>query len=258
MIGLLVRPADWVDEPTVVKLDSVADARIADAVCAEITALQTYGCRRADALVSRTRSLMGLRLINRMRTCRVMKQQGLLHPKSSTRSDSRRAHDGEVMAEESSQRWCSDNFEIAYDNGEVVTGVFMKDCRDREIIASCAWIGRGLPGEPVREIMIDAVETRFGSTDERAITVEFLSDNGGASRAIETHALVHELGIQTVHTPLDGPQSNGMAEGFVNTFKRDYVGGMNHSSDVAVPGRLPDAFRHFNEVHLHSALGHKS
>lgn len=87
------------------------------------------------------------------------------------------------MVEESNQRWCSDGFEIACDNGEVVTGVFMKDCCDREIIAWRAWIGRGLAGEPVRDMMIEAVETRFGSTDGRTITVEFLSDNGGAFRA---------------------------------------------------------------------------
>jgi transposase InsO family protein len=51
-------------------------------------------------------------------------------------------------------------------------------------------------------MLIEAVETRFGSTDERAITVEFLNDNGGAFRAIETHALARELGIKPVHTPV--------------------------------------------------------
>jgi transposase InsO family protein len=70
---------------------------------------------------------------------RVMRKQGLLLPKSSRRSDSGRAHDGKVMVDESNQRWCSDSFEIACDNGEVVTGVFMKDCCDREIIAWRAW-----------------------------------------------------------------------------------------------------------------------
>jgi transposase InsO family protein len=114
---------------------------------------------------------------------RVMKQQGLLQPKSPRRSDSRRARDSKVMVEESNQRWCSDGFEIACDNGEVVTGVFMKDCRDRETIAWRAWIGLGLPGEPVRDMIIDAVEMHFGSTDERAITAELLIDNGcGGSR----------------------------------------------------------------------------
>lgn len=79
-------------------------------------------------------------------------------------------------------------------------------------------------------MMIEAVETRFGSTDERAIILEFLSDKGGAFRAIETHASARELGIKPVHTPVNSPQSNGMAESFVNTFKRDYVSGIDRSS----------------------------
>jgi len=49
-----------------------------------------------------------------------------------------------------------------------------------------------------------------------------------------------------------------MAESFVNTFKRDYVGGMDRSNGAVVLAQLPDAFRHFNEVHPHSALGYKS
>lgn len=77
--------------------------------------------------MNRTLSLMGLCPVNYKRMYRVMKQQGLLQPKSPRRSDSRRAHDGKVMVEESNQRWCSDGVEIACDTGAVVTGVFMKD-----------------------------------------------------------------------------------------------------------------------------------
>ena len=48
------------------------------------------------------------------------------------------------------------------DNGEVVTGVFMKDCCDREIIAWRAWAERGLPGEPVRDMLVEVVEANLG------------------------------------------------------------------------------------------------
>ena len=75
MIDLLARPADWIDGRTVVKHDPVADAMIADAVRAEITALPTYGYRRAGALVNRTRSLMVLRPVNHKRMYRAMKEQ---------------------------------------------------------------------------------------------------------------------------------------------------------------------------------------
>lgn len=42
---------------------------------AEITALLTYGYRRAVALVNRTRALMGLQSINHKRFYRVMKEK---------------------------------------------------------------------------------------------------------------------------------------------------------------------------------------
>jgi transposase InsO family protein len=170
---------------------------IANAVRAEITALPTYGYRRAGALVNRTRSLMGLRPVNHKRMYRVMKAEGLLLPKSPKRRDSGRVHDGKVAVEESNRRWCSDGFEIACDNGEVVTGVFMKDCCDREIIAWRAWAARGLPGEPVRDMMIEAVEARFGQASIGSARLEFLSDNGGAYRAHETHALARAMGLET-------------------------------------------------------------
>jgi hypothetical protein len=85
-----------------------------------------------------------------------------------------------------------------------------------------------------------------------------LSDNGGSFRAKDTHSLAKELGIKPVHTPVCSPQSNGMAESFVNTFKRDYVSQMDRSSADIVLRQLPAAFKHFNEIHPHSSWGYKS
>ena len=52
--------------------------------------------------------------------------------------------------------------------------------------------------------------------------------------------------------------ANGMAESFVNTFKRDYVSRMDLSDARTVLAQLPAAFEHFNEVHPHSSLKMKS
>lgn len=93
---------------------------------------------------------MGLQTINHKRLYRVMKVHQLLLPKAPKRPDSGRLHDGVVVVAESNQRLRSDGFEIGCDNGEVVTGVFMKDCCDREIIAWRAWAARGLPGGSAR------------------------------------------------------------------------------------------------------------
>jgi putative transposase len=252
------RDDDWVDRRTAEVVDPMSDAMLVDSIKAEITELPTYGYRRAGALVNRTRSLIGLKPVNHKRFYRVMRAHGLLLPKAPKRRQSSRPHEGKVAVLESDLRWCSDGFEIACENGEVVTGTFTKDCCDREIISWRAWPGRGLPGEPVREMLIEAFELRFGSVDAQPASLEFLSDNGGAYRAHETHAIANQLGIKPIHTPVCSPQSNGMAESFVNSFKRDYVSQMNRSSARAVLSQLPDAFKHFNEVHPHSALKYKS
>lgn len=65
-----------------------------------------------------------------------------------------------MAVQASDLRWCSDGFEIKCDSGETVTATFAKDCCDREIMAWRAWSGKGLPGEPVREMLIEAMEIR--------------------------------------------------------------------------------------------------
>lgn len=132
-------------------------------------------------------------------------------------------------------------------------GTFTKDCCDREMMAWRAWEGKGLPGEPVREMLIEAVERRFGSVDvvPAAHALELLSDNGGAYIAAETRALARALGLKPINTPLCSPQSSGMVESFVNTFKRDYVARMELRDAQTVLAQLPAAFEHPNELHQH-------
>jgi len=70
-----------------------------------------------------------------------------------------------VTVPKSDQRWCSDGFEIKCDSGEIVTTTFAKDCCDQEIMAWRAWSGRGLLSGPVQEMLIEAVEKRFGAVE---------------------------------------------------------------------------------------------
>ena len=106
---------------------------------------------------------MSMLPVNHMRFYRAMKAHHLLLPKAPKRRASSRPHDGKVAVTQSNTHWCSDGFEIACDNGQVVTGTFTKDCCDRETISWRAWSGHGLPVEPVREMLIEAVKTRFGA-----------------------------------------------------------------------------------------------
>ncbi|KQW52426.1 hypothetical protein ASC81_06850 [Pelomonas sp. Root405] len=176
------------------------------------------------------------------------------------RPQSSRKHEGKVAVSASDTRWCSDGFEIKCDSGETVTATFAKDCCDREVMAWRAWPGKGLPGEPVREMLIEAVEKRFGAVEAlpQGRQLEFLTDNGGAYIAGDTRAIARSLGLKPVNTPVCSPQSNGMAESFVNTFKRDYVSRMDLADAKTVMAQLPAAFEHFNNVHPHSSLRMRS
>ena len=59
-------------------------------------------------------------------------------------------------------------------------------------------------------------------------------------------------------TPIESPQSNGMAEAFVRTIKRDYVYVSPRPNAEAVLRQLPSWIAHYNEVHPHKALGYRS
>lgn len=119
-----------------------------------------------------------------------------------------------------------------------------------------SFYSKGLPGQPVREMLIEAVERRFGAVESAPAghELEFTSDNGGAYIAADTGALARSLRLKPINTPVGSPQSKGMAESFVNTFKRDYVARMDLSNAPTVLAQLPAAFKHFNEVHSHSSL----
>lgn len=76
--------------------------------------------------------------------------------------------------------------------------------------------------------------------------------------ATETRALARALGLKPINMPVCSPQSNGMAESFVSTLKRDYVARMDLRDAQTDLAHLPVAFEHFNEVHPHSSLKMRS
>src|SRR5262249_15419381 len=83
------------------------------------------------------------------------------------------------------RRWCSYRFEIGCDNGERVRVVFVLDCCDREAMSFLATTG-GIAGEDVRDLMVAAVEYRFGQVNRLPVTIEWLSDNGSCYVAGDT------------------------------------------------------------------------
>lgn len=70
--------------------------------------------------------------------------------------------------------------------------------------------------------MLDAVEKRLGQHPPSE-PLEWLTDNGSAYRAHETRAFAQLLGLEPCTTAVRSPESNGIAESFVKTIKRDYI-----------------------------------
>ena len=112
-------------------------------------------------------------------------------------------------------------FEFRCDDGTPLRVTFALDCCDREAISWAATTG-GHSGDVVRDVMLAAVEQRFGAT-QVAQPIEWLTDNGSAYIDHRTRSFARELGLQPLTTPVRSPQSNGMAESFVKTMKHNYV-----------------------------------
>ncbi|MHC8858250.1 IS3 family transposase [Escherichia coli] len=218
--------------------------------------LPTYGYRRVWALLRRQAELDGMPAINAKRVYRIMRQNALLLERKPAVPPSKRAHTGRVAVKESNQRWCSDGFEFRCDNGEKLRVTFALDCCDREALHWAVTTG-GFNSETVQDVMLGAVERRFGN-ELPASPVEWLTDNGSCYRANETRQFARMLGLEPKSTAVRSPESNGIAESFVKTIKRDYISVMPKPDGLTAAKNLAEAFEHYNEWHPHSALGYRS
>ncbi len=115
----------------------------------------------------------------------------------------------------------------------------------------------GFNSETVQDVMLGAVERRFGN-DLPSSPVEWLTDNGSCYRANETRQFARMLGLEPKNTAVRSPESNGIAESFVKTIKRDYISIMPKPDGLTAAKNLAEAFEHYNEWHPHSALGYRS
>jgi putative transposase len=185
----------------------------ADALVAEIKAviadLPTYGYRRVHAILRRKALDEGRQPPNHKRVYRVMKEHGLLLQRHAGGSE--RRHDGRIAGARSDLRWCSDAFEIGCENGERVRVAFALDCCDREAMSYVATTG-GIGGEAVRDLMVTAVEHRFGRVNRLPRTIEGLTDNGSGYVSAQTRRFAREIGLEPRTTPLESPQSTDVID----------------------------------------------
>lgn len=248
------RSAGWQDRRSAVQTD---DAELVAEIREAVIDLPSYGYRRVWGVIRSNRERHGAGPVNVKRIYRVMRVHGLLLQRRPKRPTITRRHDGRVAVARSNQRWCSDGFEFRCENGEPLRVTFALDCCDREAMSWVATTG-GYTGNDVRDVMLAAVEHRFGNVDAVPSSIEWLSDNGSGYIAHETRAFASGIGLTPLTTPVCSPQSNGMAESFVKTMKRDYVAFMPKPDAATAVRNLAVAFEHYNERHPHSALKYRS
>ncbi|WP_425273613.1 IS3 family transposase [Pseudomonas baetica] len=234
----------------------VNDAELVAEIQQQVSELPSYGYHRVWGLLRRARVTQLLPAINVKRVYRVMRDHNLLLERRIKQPGVPRRHEGRIAVQTSDTRWCSDGFEFRCEDGAKLSVTFALDCCDREAIG---WVASptGYSGDDIRDLMLESVEKRFGD-QLPATPVQWLSDNGSAYTAEQTRLFARQIGLQPVTTPVRSPQSNGMAESFVKTIKRDYVAHMPKPDRETALRNLAIAFEHYNEQHPHSALNYRS
>lgn len=207
----------------------------------------SYGYRRAHRIVNRAFATG----YNRKRIQRIMRLYGLALPVRGRRRRGRR-HEGQVECVISNQRWCSGVLEIACWNRDIVHLAFALDCCDREVLAHVA-TAYPTSGAEIRRLIRRAVFARFENRKPE-VPIEWLSDNEAIYTSLETVIQAEQLGLAPITTPVASPESNGMAEAFVNTFKRDYVAAGDLASAARVIEQVHGWIDDYNTFAPHSSL----
>ena len=243
------RSSDWADRRR--SPPRADDTQVKQAIADVVHKRATYGYRRVWARLK----LDGHVGINHKRVYRVMRDAGWLLFRQGQKPLDTRKHEGQVAVKQSNTRWCSDGLELSCDNGERVRVAVALDCCDREVMS---WVAttKGIDAGLVGDLMMQAVENRFGTNTAPSKPIEWLTDNGSCYTAAESRSFAKLLGLKPITTPVTSPQSNGMAESFVKTLKRDYAKLAHRPDSKTVMAQLQAWFDDYNFYHPYSALGY--
>jgi hypothetical protein len=106
--------------------------------------------------------------------------------------------------------------------------------------------------------VVQSVEHRFWPVNHLPVPIQWPSVNGSPYTARDTRSLARMIGLVPLTTLVQSPQSNGMSEAFVKTFKRDYARVHPTPNAATVLDQPDDWFQHYNRVHPRKALGYRS
>jgi putative transposase len=211
----------------------------------------SYGYRRITTMLNHRLRMEAKNTVNHKRVYRIMKQNNLLLPAYGKKPS--RTHDGKIITLRSNTRWCSDAFSIQCQNGDKVYVAFAMDTCDREILGFIS-SSIGIDGEAIRDLMTECVEHRFGKVDKLPRPIQWLTDNGPCYVSHDTVKFARIWGFDVCTTPSYSPESNGMAEAFVKTFKRDYASLDKLENMYDVMSKLSGWFDDYNENAPHKGL----
>ena len=211
----------------------------------------SYGYRRVTAMLNRVLEKESQKRVNPKRIYRIMKQTGLLLERHTGKST--RTHEGTIITLKPNLRWCSDTLMIRCWNGEKVEVGFALDCCDREAMS---WVATtsSISGEMIRDLMVEAVENRFGTVEKLPHPVQWLSDNESYYTADEARELGETLEFIVCTKPAYLPESNIMSEAFVKTLKRDYVYLNRLDDPTTVLAKIPAWIEDYNDNAPHKGL----
>lgn len=208
----------------------------------------TYGYRRIHALLRRR----GVRC-NPKTVHALLRRHGWLSSARRALRRPGRRHEGQVAVAEPNRRWASDITSLTSWDGTKLRLLVWLDCADRSVLAWRA--APRITADDLCEVLREALWHRFGGELGRARGLECLSDNGPEYASQRFRACVEALGLVACRTPCRSPQSNGLAEAFFGSFKRDYVWQAVLETREDIMRSLPGWIRDYNEVAPHSALG---
>ena len=156
-------------------------------------------------------------------------------------------------------RWCSDGFEFTCWNSDVVRGAFIIDAHDREIISWRAVVNAGISGSDIRDMMLEAVERRFGGLQDAASRRDAERQRLVLHRRRKTRIFARQTRPEALlHAGEEPARATAIAEAFVKTLKRDYVHVTPVPDAATVLGLIAGWIEDYNDNHPHSGLKMRS